>query len=65
MENPYIIGTHWFQDGDQATTDRGDGENYQIGFVDICNTPYTETIQACREVGYRLYEYRLKNGGWG
>ena len=61
LENPYIVGTHWFQCKDQATTGRGDGENYQIGFVDICDTPYTETIEACREVGYNLYEYRMKS----
>ncbi|MFB0525830.1 MAG: beta-galactosidase, partial [Phycisphaerae bacterium] len=60
LRNPYIVGTHWFQYKDQPTTGRGDGENYQIGFVDICDTPYPETIQACRDVGYSLYEYRLK-----
>jgi len=60
LRNPFIVGTHWFQYKDQPTTGRGDGENYQIGFVDICDTPYTETVQACREVGYDLYEYRLK-----
>ena len=59
LRNPFIVGTHWFQYKDQATTGRGDGENYQIGFVDICDRPYPETIQACREVGYSLYEYRL------
>ncbi len=59
LRNPYIVGTHWFQYKDQPTTGRGDGENYQIGFVDICDTPYPETIQACHEVGYSLYEYRL------
>ena len=58
LKNPLVVGTHWFQYGDQATTGRGDGENYQIGFVDICDTPYVETIQACREVGYAMYPYR-------
>jgi hypothetical protein len=61
LENPYIVGAHWFQYKDQPTTGRSDGENYQIGFVDICDTPYLETISACREVGYSLYDYRLKN----
>jgi hypothetical protein len=59
LRNPQIVGTHWFQYRDQATTGRFDGENYQIGFVDICDTPYPETIQACREVGYDLYRIRL------
>jgi hypothetical protein len=59
LKNPYIVGTHWFQYKDQPTTGRGDGENYQIGFVDICDRPYPEIIEASREVGYNLYEYRL------
>ena len=58
LENPWIVGTHWFQFGDQATTGRGDGENYQIGFLDVCDTPYLETIRAAREVGAALYSTR-------
>ena len=59
LRNPLFVGCHWFQYRDQATTGRSlDGENYQIGFVDICDTPYPETIAAAREVGYRLYEIR-------
>ncbi len=59
LRNPCIVGTHWFQFGDQATTGRGDGENYQIGFLDVCDTPYGETIAAAREVGADMYEYRV------
>ena len=59
LENPYLVGTHWFQYGDQATTGRGDGENYQIGLVDVCDTPYPETIGAVRQVGASMYERRL------
>lgn len=58
LRNPAIVGTHWFQYKDQATTGRGDGENYQIGFLDICDTPYPELREVCRDVGYGLYEYR-------
>ena len=61
LRNPSIVGTHWFQYKDQAATGRGDGENYQIGFLDVCDTPYPEIIRTCREVGYTLYDYRLKN----
>ena len=61
LRNPNIVGTHWFQYKDQATTGRGDGENYQIGFLDICDTPYPEIVRASREVGNDMYEYRLKN----
>lgn len=59
LRNRYIVGTHWFQYKDQATTGRGDGENYQIGFIDICDKPYPEIVEACRGVGYRMYAYRL------
>jgi hypothetical protein len=61
LQNPYIVGTHWFQYKDQATTGRGDGENYQIGLIDVCDKPYPEIIRAVREVGYNLYEYRMQN----
>jgi hypothetical protein len=60
LENPWIVGTHWHQYGDQATTGRDDGENFQNGFVDICDTPYAETIEACRQIGYELYEVRVR-----
>jgi hypothetical protein len=58
LAHPQIVGTHWFLYGSQPTTGRGDGENYQIGFLDICDTPYWETISACREVGYKVYDTR-------
>jgi len=61
LRNPYIVGTHWFQYQDQTTTGRGDGENYQIGFVDIADTPYPETIAASQNIGRTMYDYRLNN----
>ena len=61
LRNPCLVGTHWFQYSDQATTGRGDGENYQIGLVDICDSPYPETIQAVREVGRQMYQTRLES----
>lgn len=62
LNNPQIVGTHWFQYGDQPYTARGDGENYQIGFVDICDSPYPETINAIRNIGYNMYSIRSNNG---
>ena len=56
VSHPNIVGCHWFKYKDQATTGRAlDGENYQIGFLDLCDTPYPETIAACRSVGRTLY----------
>jgi hypothetical protein len=56
LHHPQFVGCHWFQYFDEPTTGRAyDEENYQIGFVDIADTPYAETIAACRQVGYSLY----------
>jgi hypothetical protein len=56
------VGCHWFQYQDEPTTGRVlDEENYQIGFIDICDTPYRETVAAARELGDELYEYRLND----
>ncbi len=59
LDNPQIVGTHWFQYGDESVTGRGDGENAQCGFVDVCDTPYEETIRAAREIGESMYGRRL------
>ncbi len=61
LRNPLIVGAHWFQYNDEPFTARGDGENYNVGFVDICDNPYTELIDKVRETGYKLYEYRTNN----
>jgi len=58
LEHPNFIGTHWHQFSDQATTGRFDGENFQVGFTDCCDTPYYETIDHIRKVGYDLYDIR-------
>lgn len=59
LENPSIIGTHWHQFSDQATTGRFDGENFQVGLTDICDTPYYETVEKVREIGYEMYKVRI------
>ena len=56
LRHPQFVGCHWFQYLDEPTIGRAyDEENYQIGFVDVADTPYGETIAAAREVGYNLY----------
>jgi len=60
LRHPSFVGCHWFQYQDEPSTGRVyDEENYQIGFVDIADTPYRETVDACREVGYGMYRCRL------
>ncbi len=58
LHNPAAVGAHWFQYGDHPITGRFDGENYQIGFLDTCDTPYVETTAASRDVGQMLYQLR-------
>jgi hypothetical protein len=60
LGNPQIVGTHWHQFSDQATSGRFDGEYFQVGWTDICDTPYAETVRALRELGDELYDLRAK-----
>ena len=60
LRHPQFVGTHWFQYQDEPTTGRTyDEENYQIGFVDVADTPYAETVQASRAAADRMYRLRL------
>lgn len=56
LRHPLFVGSHWFQYRDQPLVGRGDGENYQIGFVDVCDRPYPALIRAARKLGEELYE---------
>ncbi|MGC6423422.1 MAG: beta-agarase [Lentimonas sp.] len=56
--NPYIVGTHWFQYYDQPPTGRGDGENYNVGLVDLTDQPFPELAKKVTEVGHKMYAFR-------
>lgn len=58
LDNPQMVGVHWFQYVDEHIAGRADGENYNVGLVDICDTPYPEMVDAMRDVGSMMYEYR-------
>jgi hypothetical protein len=61
---PAFVGCHWFQYVDEPITGRYfDGENYNIGFVDVTDTPYPELVQAAREVHGELYRLRAAAAG--
>ncbi|HWR50723.1 MAG TPA: hypothetical protein VN428_06430 [Bryobacteraceae bacterium] len=53
---PGLIGTHWFQWADQPATGRFDGENYNIGLVDVTDRPYDELVEALQVTHKRLYD---------
>jgi hypothetical protein len=46
--HPAIIGTHWYQWIDQPATGRWDGENYNIGWIDVTDRPYPELVAAAK-----------------
>jgi hypothetical protein len=53
---PSLVGIHLFQYNDQPVLGRFDGENYNIGLVDVCLKPYTEFTDRVREVNGGIYE---------
>ncbi len=53
--NPYCVGAHWFKLYDQSALGRYDGENYNIGFYDVCNKPYSALVRAARKAHERIY----------
>ena len=53
--HPGMIGTAYFQWCDQDLLGRGDGENYNCGFVDVTDRPYKYQIEAIMATAKRLY----------
>jgi hypothetical protein len=57
--HPEVIGTHWFQWVDEPVSGRPDGENYNIGFVDVTDQPYDELVKAAQLTHARLLDIHL------
>ncbi|MGA2864557.1 MAG: hypothetical protein ABSF95_08715 [Verrucomicrobiota bacterium] len=53
---PGFVGAHWFTWRDEPVLGRGDGENYNIGFVDVTDRPYPELVKAATATHQRLFE---------
>jgi len=53
---PGFVGAHWFTWRDEPVLGRGDGENYNIGFVDVTDRPYPELVEAATATHRRLFE---------
>jgi hypothetical protein len=59
LDNPALVGCHWFQYIDEPLTGRSfDGENYNIGFLTITDTVYPELLAAARKVHAETYARR-------
>jgi hypothetical protein len=51
---PNIIGTHWFQYYDEPQGGRADGEDYNMGLVDIYDQPYEELVTSFQRANVSL-----------
>ena len=62
IDNPYLVGAHWFQYIDSPLTGRAhDGENYNVGFVSATDIPYPPMIKKAKEINSGLYTRRFGN----
>lgn len=60
IDNPYFVGAHWFQYMDSPISGRAyDGENYNVGFVNVTDTPYAPMVEAAREIHTSMYSRRF------
>ena len=56
IDNPYVVGAHWFLYLDSPVSGRAhDGENYNVGFVTCTNVPYPTMVKAAKEVRQNLW----------
>ncbi|HEX5323682.1 MAG TPA: hypothetical protein VFW40_07845 [Capsulimonadaceae bacterium] len=53
LSRPYLVGADWFQYFDEPQNGRGDGENYDMGLVDIHDRPYAEITAASKAMNLR------------
>ena len=51
---PNVVGAHWFQHHDEPSGGRGDGEDYNMGLIDIAGRPYEELTEAFAGVNPQL-----------
>jgi len=54
------IGVHYFTLYDESALGRFDGENWNIGFMDVCNRPYEPLTEAARKSHERIYRVAHK-----
>jgi len=56
MADRNLVGAHWFEWVDEPSTGRFDGENYNIGMLDVTDRPYRELVEAAKETHRRLLD---------
>lgn len=61
--HPFFVGAHYFTLYDQPVLGRFDGENYNIGLLDVTHRPYeafTSQLAACHAATYGVMAGREK-----
>lgn len=53
---PNVVGIHWFQHCDEPVGGREDGEDYNMGLIDLANRPYEEVTEVFRQGNPKLDE---------
>ena len=56
FSHPALIGTSWFTWYDPPFFGRGDGENYNIGLLDVTDRPYKWMVRAIQAVSEDCYD---------
>lgn len=57
LKSGKFVGVHWFQYYDEPILGRSwDGENFNLGFVDVTDQPYMELVEASRYLYDTMYE---------
>jgi hypothetical protein len=56
VAEPCCVGVHYFTLYDESALGRFDGENWNIGLIDVCHRPYSPMTDAARLTHERLYE---------
>ncbi len=59
---PNVVGTHWFQYCDEPLGGREDGEDYNMGLIDLSNRPYEEVTEVFRQWNPKLDEVHRESG---
>ena len=55
MNMPFVVGAHWYQYTDQPVTGRvGNGENQNVGLIDVVDVPYPKLISVFQKAGKQI-----------
>lgn len=61
FSHPSLVGAYWFIWRDEPNTGRNDGENYNIGIVDVTDQPYPDMVEALKTTNNHLFDIHSGN----